>query len=198
MTPDAPMTPAGSMTAGDCAMQYTDPFCLSRTGSTRATAYNWANKSITLNGKTHVVWLDSVAVICARTYDHNTDQWGDTIVVDDGCDNHANPCISADADGRLRLVYGPHGWYGDWNQGRVKWRRARQPGRIDEWDPAESFGYNATAAAIVHTPQGFDAVRTPPTNTATIASQGLVSMYCPAPATSFAFRRCGRCSVACK
>lgn len=137
---------------------FSEPFCLSRSGSTRATAYNWANKVVTLDGKTHVVWLDAVATICGRSIDHASDRWGETVRIDDGCDNHANPCITADRDGCIRLTYGPHGFWGDWNQGRVMWKLADRPGQLEAWESTESFGYGATAASIVHTPDGFDAV----------------------------------------
>ena len=49
---------------------YGEPFLFSEKGSTRATAYGFGNKSVTLDGKTHVVWLDAVARVCGRTYDH--------------------------------------------------------------------------------------------------------------------------------
>jgi hypothetical protein len=145
---------------------FTEPFCLSRTGSTRATSYNWGNKILTLDGKTHVVWLDAPATVCGRTYDHASDTWGETVRIDEGCDNHACPCITADAQGHIRLTYGPHGWNGNWNEGRVKWKRSKLPGRLDVWEPIgegyrsswDNFGYNATAASIVNTPSGLDAV----------------------------------------
>ena len=63
-------------------MGYTEPFCLSRTGSTRASAYNWSNKILTLNGKTHVVWLDAVSTICGRSFDHAENRWGETVRID--------------------------------------------------------------------------------------------------------------------
>ena len=145
---------------------FTEPFCLSKTGSTRATSYNWGNKTLTRDGKTHVIWLDAIATVCGRTYDHRSKQWGETIRIDDGSDNHACPCITADADGHIRLTFGPHGWGGDWNQGRVKWKHSERPGCLDTWEPVgegynpswRNFGYNATAASIVHTPAGLDAV----------------------------------------
>jgi len=112
-----------------------EPFCLSKTGSTRATSYNWGNKILTLDDKTHVVWLDAPATVCGRTYDHNNKQWGETIRIDDGCDNHACPCITADTEGHIRLTFGPHGWNGNWNEGRVKWKRSEQPGCLDTWEP---------------------------------------------------------------
>lgn len=137
---------------------YTEPFTLSATGSTRATAYNWGNKVVTRDGLTHVVWLDAVSQVCGRTLDHATGEWGSTHRLFEGCDNHANPSITADRDGHLRLVYGPHGWWGDWNQARVKWHRSQHSGSLAEWGVSEDFGYNATAAAIVHTTSGLDAV----------------------------------------
>lgn len=145
---------------------FTDPFLLSKTGSTRATSYNWGNKVLTLDGKTHVVWLDAPAVVCGRSYDHASAAWGETVRIDEGCDNHACPCISADAEGHIRLTYGPHGWGGQWNEGRVKWKRSARPGDLGAWEPEgegyrsswDNFGYNATAASIVHTPAGLDAV----------------------------------------
>lgn len=42
-------------------MPYSKPFLLSTGGSIRATSYAFSNKSVTLNGKTHVVWLDRPA-----------------------------------------------------------------------------------------------------------------------------------------
>ncbi len=145
---------------------FTEPFCLSETGSTRATSYNWGNKTLTLAGKTHVVWLDAIATVCGRTYDHASKRWGETVRIDDGCDNHACPCITADARGHIRLTFGPHGWNGTWNEGRVKWKRSERPGNLDTWEPVgegyrtswSNFGYNSTAASIVHTPAGLDAV----------------------------------------
>ena len=137
---------------------YSNPFLLSDNGSTRATAYNWGNKALTIEDRTHVVWLDAVSQVCARTYDHSSGQWGDTARLFEGCDNHANPSITADREGKLRLVYGPHGWWGDWNQARVKWAISEERNRIDTWASEETFGYNATAASIVHSPEGLDLV----------------------------------------
>ena len=102
-------------------MRLSEPFRLSASGSTRATAYNWSNKVVTRDGKTHVVWLDAVSTVCGRSYDHASGEWSDTVQIDTGADNHCNPSLTMDAEGRLRLCYGPHGWSGDWNQGRVRW-----------------------------------------------------------------------------
>jgi len=139
-------------------IDYSEPFLLSRSGSTRATAYNWGNKAITLDGRTHVVWLDAVSQVCGRTFDHTANEWGETHRLFEGCDNHANPSITADKEGRIRMVWGPHGWWGEWNQARNKWAIASEPNSIEKWEQDQSFGYNATGPAIVHTHGGYDAV----------------------------------------
>ncbi|MDA0708711.1 MAG: hypothetical protein O3B73_00710 [bacterium] len=147
-------------------ISFSKPIRISTTGSTRATSYTWSNKIATRDGKTHVVWLDAIATVCGRTYDHGSGTWGDTVRIEEGCDNHACPSITIDQAGHIRLTYGPHGWNGQWNQARVKWRRSARPGRLDAWEPEgeayktswSNFGYNATAASIVHTPAGLDAV----------------------------------------
>lgn len=139
-------------------MRYSDPFLLSESGSTRATAYNWGNKCVTLEGRTHVVWLDAVSQVCGRTYDHATKSWGSTHRLHEGCDNHANPSLTADRHGHLRMTWGPHGWGTGWNQGRIKWAISDRPHDLSAFSRQASFGYNATAAAIVHTPNDLDAV----------------------------------------
>jgi len=133
-------------------------FVLSESGSTRATAYNWGNKSVRRGRYTHAVWLDAVATVCGRTYDHDAGAWGPTHCLGEGADNHANPSITMDRDGHVRMTWGPHGWWSDWNQGRVKWAKTSAPDRLDQWEPEHSFGYNATAASIIHSPRGVDMV----------------------------------------
>ena len=85
---------------------FAEPFLLSHTGSTRATAYNWGNKIITHDGQTHVVWLDAIATVCGRTYDHESQRWGETVHIAEGCDNHACPCIAADGEGQRKRERG--------------------------------------------------------------------------------------------
>ena len=139
-------------------MRYGEPFLLSTTGSTRATAYGFANKSVTLDGKTHVVWLDAVAQVCARTYDHVSGTWGSTVRLFEGFDNHTTPTLTVDREHRLHMVWGPHGWWGGWNQGRFKWVTSERPNDIGAWTGEQDFGYNATYACMVHTPQDLDAI----------------------------------------
>lgn len=137
---------------------YSEPFLLSSQGSIRGTAYGFSNKSVTLNGKTHVVWLDRPATVCGRTYDHAAGTWSPTYTLFEGSDNHTSPALVADsyADPHLRLMLGPHG--AGWNGGRFKWAISENPGRIDAWKWEYDVGYHATYPALLHTPQGVDVV----------------------------------------
>jgi len=139
-------------------MHYTEPFFLSSNGSTRATAYGMGNKIVTLDDKTHVVWLYAVANVRGRTYDHASRSWGDTIDLFEGFDNHTHPVLTADADGHLHLVYGPHGWWGNWNQARFMHVVSERPNSLEGWKNEASFGYNATYASMVSTPSGHDCI----------------------------------------
>ncbi|MCZ7649087.1 MAG: BNR repeat-containing protein [Planctomycetota bacterium] len=134
----------------------TTPFLLSDAGSTRATAYCFGNKSVRIGEQTHVVWLDAIAKVRGRTFDHGTGHWSETFDLFEGCDNHTNPALTADAEGHLRLAYGPH--VRGWNEGRFKWRRSTHPNRIDAWEKETDFGYGATYACLVHLPEGRDAI----------------------------------------
>ena len=135
-----------------------EPFLLSSKGSMRATSYGFSNKSVTLNGKTHVVWLDRPATVCGRTYDHATKKWGPTHTLCEGSDNHTSPALVADSfgDPHLRLVIGPHG--AGWNNGQFKWFISENPGSIEAWKWEYNVGYLATYPALIHTPQGVDAL----------------------------------------
>ncbi|MCE9591558.1 MAG: glycoside hydrolase [Planctomycetes bacterium] len=138
--------------------RYSAPFRLSDAGSTRATSYAFSNKSITLDGKTHVCWLDAIAEVRARTYDHATKTWGPTQHVGTGSDNHTSPAFTLGRDRHLRVTYGPHCWDTNWNQSRFKHQRATQPNSIDAWENAQDFGYDATYASVTHTPWDCDAI----------------------------------------
>jgi hypothetical protein len=139
-------------------MAHTKPFLLSARGSTRATAYAMGAKSVTIGGKTHVVWLDAVAQVCGRTYDHASRGWEEKLDLFVGCDNHTHPVLTVGADRRLHLVYGPHGYWGGWNQGRFKHVVSEEPASLRRWREARSFGYGATYASMVSHPSGLDCV----------------------------------------
>jgi len=137
---------------------HAEPFCLSTAGSTRATAYGFSNKSVTLDGRTHVVWLDAIAQVRGRTFDHETGQWSQTVDIFEGCDNHTSPALTVDREGHIHIVGGPHGRWGAWNQGCFKWFRSAGPNRIDAWTGEANFGYGATYACMAHTPSGLDVI----------------------------------------
>jgi len=149
------------------AIRYSEPFLLSDQGSDRATAYIVGNKIVTLDGKTHVFWSDAVARTMARTYDHATDAWGESVFIGDGTDNHNNPSVTADAQGRLRIAYGPHGPWDQadkvmtWPSGRFRYAVADEPNSLkglNENEGSAGLGYNATYASLLHTPAGRDCI----------------------------------------
>lgn len=65
-------------------IKFSKPFLLSGKGSTRAMAYGSSNKSIALNGRLHVVWLDAIAQVCGRTYDRATGEWSEKFTLFEG------------------------------------------------------------------------------------------------------------------
>jgi hypothetical protein len=138
-------------------IRYSKPFRLSSAGSTRATAYVFSNKSVTLEGRTHVVWLDAIARVRGRTYDHASRSWSETFDLFEGCDNHTTPALTVDARGRVHILFGPHGWWGEWNQARFMHAVAKEPNSISAWEEPDSFGYGATYGSISHMPCGLDA-----------------------------------------
>ena len=126
-------------------MKYSEPFLLSSEGSDRATSYGFSNKSVTLNGRTHVVWLDSVAKVCGRTFDHTSGIWGPTLHLFDGLDNHTSPALVADsyADPHLHIAFGPHGF--GWNNGQFHWAISDAP---VPWRNGNGSTTSATARRI--------------------------------------------------
>ena len=72
---------------------------LSKHGCGRATGYSDANKIVTLKGKTHVAWLDSVAGgfrVRIRTLNRETGEWSPTYTVGEAFDNHGGPVLTVD------------------------------------------------------------------------------------------------------
>ncbi|MBS3763342.1 MAG: BNR-4 repeat-containing protein [Planctomycetes bacterium] len=137
---------------------FQDPFRLSTHGSTRATAYGFSNKSVTIGDRTHVVWVDAISKVMARTYDWNARCWSETCQIFEGADNHTTPALTVDREKHIHVVGGPHGWWGDWNMARFKWFRSREPNSVEEWGDETNFGYNATYACMLHMPCGLDAI----------------------------------------
>ncbi|MCX5659058.1 MAG: BNR-4 repeat-containing protein [Planctomycetota bacterium] len=142
-------------------IRYSKPFLLSDHGSNRATAYCYNNKIVTLAGKTHVVWTDTVAETRGRTFDHATNQWGPTIHIGTGVDNHNNPSLTADREGRLRIAFGPHGSWANypapWPAGAFKWSAAPEINSLEGLGTTNvAAGYNGTYAYLLHDHAGAD------------------------------------------
>lgn len=142
-------------------IEVSEPFELSDAGSTRATAYHMTNKSIRIGQTTHVTWLDAVAGVRVRSFDHSAGRWSETLNLDEGCDNHTNPALSATTDGRLRIAYGPHSFWDPlnrpyWNYARFKLQQTLRPNDSREWEMVSNVGYGATYACLVTDAQDRD------------------------------------------
>ena len=108
---------------------------LSENGCGRATAYSDANKIITLEDKTHVSWLDSIAEgfrVRVRTLDRKTNQWSPTYTVGEAYDNHGGPALTVDSLGYLHIVYYPH-------HHPFRYRRSVRPNDVSEWGDEIQF-----------------------------------------------------------
>lgn len=145
-------------------VEISEPFCLSRRGSTRATAYSFANKSVRLGDVTHAVWLDEVSSVMAASFDHRAGVWSPSTHIDDGRDNHTCPSLASAPDGRLRVIYGPRSCpdpflnepMNAWAMGKFRMRQTALPGDVSRWDKLSHAGYAATYGCLVTDRQGRD------------------------------------------
>ena len=121
-------------------MEYT---VLSKTGSTRGTAYGMSNKIIAHEGKTHVVWLDQIHKTYVATYCHEAKVWSDPVFVADGVDNHAGAAMTMDSKGFLYLAFGPH-------HNPMQHAVSVRPNDASAWRILSPFGgVNATYPSLV-------------------------------------------------
>jgi putative BNR repeat neuraminidase len=111
---------------------------LSEHGSTRATRYAGTSKIVTIDGKTHIAWLDSIANTMIATHDHASGQWGQAVKVGSGTDNHGGPALTGDSRGYLHIIFGPHG--------NVPFQHSRsaQPNDASKWIKLDGFGHHPT------------------------------------------------------
>jgi hypothetical protein len=114
---------------------------LSEHGSTRATRYAPTNKIVTVDGKTHVAWLDSISQTMIATYDHAKATWTTPVKVGDGHDNHGGPALTCDSKGVLHIVFGPH-------HGPFQHARSARPNDATQWIKLPNFGDNGTYPAM--------------------------------------------------
>jgi len=120
-------------------------FLLSKNGCGRATGYAEANKIVTVDGKTHVAWIDSVAEgfrIRVRTLDRATGTWSPTYTVGEAHDNHGGPALAVDSKGHLHIVYYPH-------HHPFRYRRSSRPNDASQWDREIRFGQRCTYPTLM-------------------------------------------------
>lgn len=115
---------------------------LSEHGSTRATNYAPTNKIVTVSGKTHVAWLDSISQTMIATYDHANGTWTAPVKVGDGKDNHGGPALTCDSKGILHIIFGPH-------HGPFHHCCSAKPNDATKWVKLPDFADHATYPAVV-------------------------------------------------
>ncbi len=123
----------------------TERFLLSKNGCGRATGYAETNKIVTLDGKTHVAWLDSQGEgfhVRVRTLDRPSGLWSQTYTVGQAYDNHGGPALTVDSRGFLHLVYYPH-------HHPFRYRRSARPDDASEWEEEVQFGKRCTYPTLV-------------------------------------------------
>lgn len=121
------------------------PVRLSACGCGRATGYAEANKIVTVEGKTHVAWLDSPKEgfrVRVRTLDRRTGTWSQTYTVGEAHDNHGGPALAVDSKGFLHVAYYPH-------HHPMRYRRSKRPNDASEWTRAEKIGRRCTYPTLV-------------------------------------------------
>jgi len=127
----------------DNAIKTTEIKLLSDRGSTRATRYSGTNKIVTIDGKTHVAWLDSVSNTMVASYDHGLGQWERPVQVGTGTDNHGGPALTCDGQGHLHVIFGPHA------DVPLQHCRSAKPNDASEWIRLEPFGHHPTYPSAV-------------------------------------------------
>jgi len=118
---------------------------LSKRGCGRATGYAEANKIVTVDAKTHVAWLDSVAEgfrVRVRTLDRATGVWSPTYTVGRAADNHGGPALTVDSKGFLHVAYYPH-------HHPMRYRRSIRPNDASEWTEEVRVGKRCTYPTLV-------------------------------------------------
>lgn len=121
------------------------PFLLSTAGCGRATGYAETNKIITVDGKTHVAWLDSEGksfLVRVRTLDRKTRTWSKTFTIGKAYDNHGGPALTVDSRGHLHIVYYPH-------HHPFRYRRSLKPNDASAWTDEVQFGRRSTYPTLL-------------------------------------------------
>lgn len=116
---------------------------LSEHGSTRATRYASTNKIVTVDGKTHIAWLDSISNTMIATYDHAAGQWNQPVKIGSGTDNHGGPALTCDSQGYLHIIFGPHA------DVPFQHCRSAKPNNTSNWIGLKAFGHHPTYPSAV-------------------------------------------------
>jgi len=139
---DSPWDSKGSDKKGGKELSVKSIKLLSRRGSTRAVFYHMSTKIITMKGKTHVAWLNSISETMVATYDHASENWTEPVKVGTGMDNHGGPALSCDSQGYLHIVLGPH-------HGAFHHYRSARPNDSTTWIDQGDFGVRGTYPSLV-------------------------------------------------
>lgn len=118
---------------------------LSRTGSTRATAYGMSHKIVDFGDWLAVGWLDQPAKILVARVDAGLELAEPPVLLGTGMSNHAGPALTRDGEGRLHAVFGPH-------HGPFTYRHSHEPRDLTAWSNPVSFGNTATYPSLVCAP----------------------------------------------
>jgi len=118
------------------------PKIISERGSTRATRYAVTNKIVTLDGKTHIAWLDSISDTMVITYNHANGAWSRPVKVGTGTDNHGGPALLCDSEEYLHIIFGPH-------HGPFHYCISKRPNDASEWLRQDDFGVDGTYPSAV-------------------------------------------------
>lgn len=133
---------AAAAESGD-AMEIVQAELLSERGSTRATRYASTNKIVTIRGKAHIAWLDSISNTMIATYDHASGQWEQPVKVGSGTDNHGGPALTCDSQSYLHIIFGPHG------DVPFQHCRSARPNDASKWIKLDTFGHRPTYPSAV-------------------------------------------------
>jgi hypothetical protein len=131
----------------------TDHVLLSRSGSDRATAYNFSNKILRHKEQLLVTWLEAPDRLKAPTRiqlgvcDPGSGELLQTLTMGEGIDNHCGASLLTDADERVHMFIGAH--HGDFLH-----RWSDDPRDPASWSAGEAIGPSHSYPAVAIDAQG--------------------------------------------
>jgi hypothetical protein len=124
------------------ALEMTPRKVLSTYGSDRATRLVQSNKIATLDGITHVSWMDFDDKVQINSYNAALDEWSGTSTIGIGQDNHGPASIAFDSEGYIHAIFGPH-------NSSFQYAVSAQPNDASSWIPQGTLGNFATYPSMV-------------------------------------------------